>query len=72
MFARVYLILGVLVLVGYGMSAYEGWEFVDPVRQTAAPTAGSTLHSSGGGWSSSGSSSSSGGRGVGVGGFGGK
>jgi hypothetical protein len=72
MFARVYLILGSVVLAGYGLAAFEGWEFVNPVRLAAAPPPGSTLRSSSGRWFWFYSSSTSGGRGSGVGGFGGK
>jgi hypothetical protein len=72
MFARIYLILGAMALVGYSVAAYEGWEFVNPVRLAAAPPAGAAVHSSGGRWFWFHSSSSSGGRGIGVGGFGGK
>jgi hypothetical protein len=71
MFARAYLVLGVLVLAGYAATAYLGWEFGDPVRLAAAPPAGASAQSASGG-ASSGSSSSYGGRATGVGGFGGK
>ncbi len=74
MLTRVYCILGGLLVLGYAMSAYEGWEFASAVRMASAPPAGSNVHSSGGVWYWSHSSTySSGGRGSGgVGGFGGK
>ena len=72
MFARLYLILGAMVLLGYSVAAFEGWEFVNPVRLASAPAPGSRLLSSGGRWFWFYSSSSSGGHGTGVGGFGGK
>jgi hypothetical protein len=33
MLARFYLLFGCLVLLGYVVSAYEGWEFFNPHRQ---------------------------------------
>jgi hypothetical protein len=75
MFARLYLILGSLLLLGYCLVFYEAWELGNPVRLAAAPAVGSSLSSSSGGSGGghySSSSSSGRGVGVGVGGFGGK
>jgi hypothetical protein len=72
MFSRVYYILGGLLVLGYAAAAYEGWEFVSPMRMAAPPPVGSVVRSSGGSYSSGSSTHSSGGRGSGVGGFGGK
>jgi hypothetical protein len=74
MLNRVYVILGGLLVLGYAVSAYEGWEFASAVRMAAAPPAGSVARSSGGSWFWFHSSTyQSGGRGSGgVGGFGGK
>ena len=73
MLTRVYVILGVLLLLGYSASALEGWEFGSAMRMMSPPPAGSALHSSGGSWYwFHSSTTSSGGRGSGVGGFGGK
>jgi hypothetical protein len=71
MFSRVYLVLGSLVLLGYGLAVFEGWELGNPVRLAAAPAAHSYLRSSssGGSWYWI---SSSDGRSSGVGGTGGK
>jgi hypothetical protein len=75
MFARVYLILGTLVLLGYGLAVFEGWEPGNPVRLASAPPPHSYLRSSSSGgswyWMHS-TSSSSGGRSSGIGGTGGK
>jgi hypothetical protein len=72
MLQRVYMILGAFLIGGYGVAAWEGWEFSNPVLLATAPAPGSTLRSSSGGGSSGYTSSSSGGRSSGVGGFGGK
>jgi hypothetical protein len=53
MLARVYLVLGSLLVLGYGVVAFEGWEFGNPVRLSPAPPAGAALSSSGGHSSSS-------------------
>ncbi len=73
MLTRVYSILGSLLLLGYGLSAYQGWEFGNAMRLISAPPAGSAMYSSSGRsyWFHS-STYTSGGRGSGVGGFGGK
>ena len=70
MLSRLYLIFGCLVLTGYAVSAYEGWEFGNPTRQRV-PAAGGR---SSGGWfgSSSGGSGSSSTRSGWGGGGGGK
>jgi hypothetical protein len=48
MFGRIYLILGSLLVMGYGAAAFEGWELGNPVRLAAAPPAGAILRSSSG------------------------
>jgi hypothetical protein len=73
MLTRVYYILGALLVLGYGVAAYEGWEFASPMRMASAPPAGSVVRSSGSRWFWFHSSTYySDGRGSGVGGFGGK
>jgi hypothetical protein len=74
MLTRVYYILGGLMILGYGVAAYEGWEFASAVRMAAAPPAGSMVSSSGGRWYwvHSSTYTSDGRGGSGVGGFGGK
>jgi hypothetical protein len=47
MFERVYIVLGSLLLLGYAVVAWEGWEFGNPVKLRPAPPAGATLSSSG-------------------------
>jgi hypothetical protein len=46
MLARTYFILGLLLLVGYGVSAFEGWEFGNAMRVYPVPPVGSSLTSS--------------------------
>jgi hypothetical protein len=61
MLARFYIIAGSLLLVGYGVYAWEGWEFGDPVRVSTAPAVGAQLRPTGRTYtSSSGSGSRSG------------
>jgi hypothetical protein len=47
MLARVYLILGSILLLGYALVAFEGWEFGSAVLVSAAPPEGAALSSSG-------------------------
>jgi len=63
MLGRGYLVFGSLVLLGYAMTAYQGWEFGNPNRYRV-PAAGVSRARAGGGWwwwHWSGSSSRSGG-----------
>ena len=53
MLARIYSIAGALLLAGYGLVCWQGWEFGDPVRLSPAPPAGASLQSSSGHASSS-------------------
>jgi hypothetical protein len=47
MLSRVYLIVGSVLLLGYGVVALEGWEFGNAVRVASVPAIGSSLTSSG-------------------------
>ena len=46
MLARGYFILGAVLLLGYVVAAFEGWEFGNPIRVSPVPPAGATLSSS--------------------------
>lgn len=62
MLARVYFIGGCLLLGGYGVNAWQGWEYGNAVRMATAPAAGSAMTASSGGRVYHSSSSSSGSR----------
>jgi hypothetical protein len=47
MLERGYIILGAVLLLGYVVVAWEGWEFGNPMRLSPAPPPGATLSSSG-------------------------
>lgn len=53
MLARIYLVAGSLLLAGYGLAWWQGWEFGSAESMAQAPAAGSSLHSSSGGGSHS-------------------
>ncbi len=73
MLVRLYLILGVALLAGYGASALLGWEFGRAVLARQAPERHAVVSRGWWGYSSSSSSSSGGTRsGWGGGGSGGK
>jgi hypothetical protein len=57
MLNRLYILFGGLVLLGYAVSALEGWEFGNPTRQRV-PSAYSGRSSGGGWWYYGGSDSS--------------
>jgi hypothetical protein len=59
MLTRIYIIAGALLLGGYGVAAWEGWEFSNPRVLTPAPPAGAALSPSSGRAHYSGSSSGS-------------
>jgi hypothetical protein len=47
MLARIYYVLGSLLVLGYVVVAFEGWEFGNPVRMSPAPPVGAAVSSSG-------------------------
>ncbi len=47
MLARVYFIVGLALLLGYGVTAWEGWEFGNALRVPSIPPVGSSITSSG-------------------------
>jgi hypothetical protein len=48
MLARIYLIAGALLLGGYGVIMWEGWEFTNPRVLSTAPPVGAMLRASSG------------------------
>ena len=57
MLERVYYVVGTVLLLGYGVVWFEGWEFSNPRRLSPAPPPGAMLSSSGHYHSGSGSRS---------------
>jgi hypothetical protein len=47
MLERVYTVLGSVLLLGYSVVWFEGWEFTNPTRLSPPPPVGATLSSSG-------------------------
>jgi hypothetical protein len=46
MLTRLYYIGGTVLLLGYVVVAWEGWEFANPIRVSPVPPAGANLTSS--------------------------